>query len=301
MAVSSFSVNVEWNEYKMIWTYALTKSNKLQARDVDSLSELQRLGKEANWLWIDCMEPDDQELKVVSGLLKETEFISVIRKRQIFSHRKKINDYVLISIPFVVFKDTLETYPIYVFAKHKILVTVRSGHSSELIDNTLDTFRDCLSKVCQYGNASSFIVSRLLHEMATQNSTSIMSFRELIDRVEEEAMEKPGSKAVTHSVFKLKRLVSSLHQLLWVEKELMSDMKEGVIPQVEPTEETKMIVDDAIDDINRELEFIDSYYGSLDSILTLQDLSLIHRVERALLVLAAITLLMDALIIILIR
>ena len=78
----------------------------------------------------------------------------------------------------------------------------------------------------------------------------------------------------------------------------MSNIKEGVIPQVELTEEAKMIVDDAIDDINRELEFMNSYYTSLDSILTLQDLSLIHRVERLLLVLAAITLLTDFLAII---
>jgi Mg2+ and Co2+ transporter CorA len=76
----------------MIWTYTLTKLNELQARDADSLSELQRLAKEANWLWIDCMEPDDKELKVIAGLLKETEFISAIRKRQIFSHHEKVND-----------------------------------------------------------------------------------------------------------------------------------------------------------------------------------------------------------------
>jgi Mg2+ and Co2+ transporter CorA len=137
----------------MIWTYTLTKTNELQARDADSTNELQRLCEEANWLWIDCMEPDDQELKVVSGLLEETEFISAISERQIFSHRKKINDYVLISIPFAVFKDTLETYPIYVFTKEKVLITVRSEHSSRSINNTLDTFRDCLSNVCQYANA----------------------------------------------------------------------------------------------------------------------------------------------------
>lgn len=101
----------------------LTKSNK-KAKDIDSLSELQRLDKKANWLWIDCMEPDDEELEVIAGLLKEAEITSTISKREIFSRYRKINDYVLISIPLVVFKDKLETYPIYVFTKEKTLVTV---------------------------------------------------------------------------------------------------------------------------------------------------------------------------------
>jgi Mg2+ and Co2+ transporter CorA len=276
----------------------LTKTNELRARGADSLNELQKLGEEANWLWIDCMNPDDQDLKVISGLLNEAEILNAIRKRQIFSHHKKVNGYVLLSIPLILLEDTLETYPLYVFAKKKLLITVRSEHSFESINNTLDTFRDCLSKVCQYGDASSFIVSRLFHEMTAENSKSMVAFRELIDRMEEEALEKPGSKGVTHSVFKLKKVLSNLHRLLWGEKELMSNMKEGVIPQVELTEEAKMIVDDTIDDINRELEFMDSYYTSLDSILTLQDLSLIHRVERLLLVLAVITLLMGFLAII---
>ncbi|UCE57837.1 MAG: hypothetical protein JSW19_01180 [Candidatus Bathyarchaeota archaeon] len=282
----------------MIRTYMLTKTNELRASGVDSLNELQKLGEEANWLWIDCMNPDDQELKVISGLLNEAEILNAIRKRQIFSHHKKINGYVLLSIPLIMFEDTLETYPLYVFAKKKFLITVRSEHSFESINNTLETFRDCLSKVCQYGNASSFVVSRLFHEMTAENSKSMVAFRELIDRMEEEALEKPGSKGVTRSVFKLKKVLSNLHRLLWGEKELMSNIREGVIPQVELTEEAKMIVDDAVDDINRELEFMNSYYTSLDSILTLQDLSLIHRVERLLLVLAVITLLTDFLAII---
>jgi len=77
----------------MIWAYMLTKSNKLRARDADSLSEMQRLSKEANWLWIDCMEPDDKELEIIAGLLKETEIIGTIRNRQIFSRCERINDY----------------------------------------------------------------------------------------------------------------------------------------------------------------------------------------------------------------
>jgi len=46
--------------------------------------------------------------------------------------------------------------------------------------------------------------------------------------------------------------------------------------------EAKLIVDDTMDDVTRELEFVDSYNTSLDSVLRLQDLGLIHRVERTL-------------------
>ena len=71
------------------------------------------------------------------------------------------------------------------------------------------------------------------------------------------------------------------------------------MPHVKLTDEERIIVDDAIDDINGELEFIDSYNGSLDSILRLQDLGLIHKVERNLVYLTIIILLMNILLIIL--
>ena len=46
-----------------------------------------------------------------------------------------------------------------------------------------------------------------------------------------------------------------------------------------------MIIEDASDDITRELEFVDSFNRSLDSILRLEDLGAIHRVESNLVLL----------------
>jgi len=127
----------------------------------------------------------------------------------------------------------------------------------------------------------------------------MVSFKELIDEVEEKALAKPWDKSVTHSVFRLKKEISTLHRLLWVEKELMSDVKEHVIPYIELDHEARLILGDAIDDIERELEFVDSYSRTLDGILRLQDLGLIHRVERNLIYLTAAILLLSIISIIL--
>jgi Mg2+ and Co2+ transporter CorA len=277
----------------MIWTYKLTKSNKLQARDADSLNELQRLAKAANWLWIDCMEPDDKELKEISGLLKETEIMSAIRKRQIFSRYEKVNDYVLISIPLVVFKDTLETYPIYVFAKEKILITIRSKNSSRSIDNTLGTFQDCLSKVCERANASSFIVSRLFHEVSDENLDVVMALRAHTDEIEERALANPGDKKIAKTVFALKREISTLERILWTQKELMLSIEEGVVPVIQSSEMNEQTLNHAVSNVSRILTFITSNDDALDSVLRLQDLGMIYRVERILIYLTLVTLIVS--------
>ena len=281
----------------MIWAYMLTKSDKLQARDVHSLSGLQRLDKEANWLWIDCMEPDDKELKVIAGLLKETEITSAIKKRQIFSRYKKINDYVLISIPLVVFKDKLETYPIYVFAKEKTLITVRSKHSSKSIDNTLKTFQDCILRVCERDTASSFIVNRLLHEVSNENLEVVMVLRARTDELEEKALTNPGDKQINKTVFALKREISTLERILWTQRELMLTIEEGVVPVVQSSELDKRTLSHAVSNISRELSLISSNEDALDSILRLQDLGMIHRVERILIYLTLVTLIVNVIMI----
>ncbi len=77
----------------------------------------------------------------------------------------------------------------------------------------------------------------------------------------------------------------------------MSDVKERMIPFVELDEEARLVVGDAIEDIERELEFVDSYSRALDGILRLQDLGLIRRLERTLIILTVMLLLLDVLII----
>jgi Mg2+ and Co2+ transporter CorA len=119
----------------------------------------------------------------------------------------------------------------------------------------------------------------LLAEIIDENSLAMVPIRDQIDKIEEEALEKPREKAITQSIFKLKRGFSTLQRLLWSEKELLSDLIVGVIPRFRLAAEAKPIIEDTMDDINRELEIVDSYNTSLDSILRLQDLGSIHRVE----------------------
>lgn len=54
-----------------------------------------------------------------------------------------------------------------------------------------------------------------------------------------------------------------------------------MIPRVRLDKEAKLVVNDAINNIDRELEFTSSYDGALNSVLSLQNLDLIHRVESS--------------------
>lgn len=282
----------------MIWTYTLTKSNNLQARDVHSLGELQELNKEVSWLWIDCLEPNDEELEIISELLKEAKMINAIRDRQVFSRYERINDYLLLSIPLVTFKDKLETCPIYVFVKEKSFITVRGEGSSKSIDNALKTFQDCILKI-NPSVFSPFIVSRLFHEVTNENLDVIMALRKRIDELEERALAKPGDKRISKMVFALKREISALERILWVQRGMMLDIREDVVPTVESSEMDKQTLSYAINNISRELSLVDSYGNALDSILRLQDLGMIHRVERTLIYLTLVTLLMNMIMILL--
>lgn len=65
------------------------------------------------------------------------------------------------------------------------------------------------------------------------------------------------------------------------EKDFMLDVDKSVIPRIKLDEKSKSIVDEAISIIDRELDFMDSYNRTFDSILTLQDLASIHKVESS--------------------
>ena len=128
---------------------------------------------------------------------------------------------------------------------------------------------------------SSLAIGLLLREIASKNSDVMLSIREAIDQIEEKSLEEAGKKHAIYSIFSLKRKISTINRLLITEKEIMLDINETMIPHIKLDEKAKSIVDNAIENINREIDFIDSYNRSLDSILTLQDLASIHRVESS--------------------
>lgn len=255
------------------------------------------LSSEADWLWIDCLNLDEKETMTISNFFEiEAKILKEIKTEKKYPSCERYRDYVLISIPFVEFGNTLQLHPISVIVKEKIMITSRDECSTKLIGKVIETLG---SYVLENGRIGlSFIVGRLLREVANENSNTMMSLKVQIDKIEEKVLEKPGAKTIIRSVFKLKREIFTLHRLLWVEKELMSDVREQCVPHIKSDKETDLIIHDAIDDINRELEFADSYSRTLDSILTLQDLGSIHRVERTLIFITIMILLLDVFLII---
>ena len=146
----------------MIWAYTVTELNELQARDADSLKELQDLSKEVDWFWIDFMDPTDKEFKIAAGLI-DTKVVGSIREQKVFSRPERIGNRLLFSIPQAVYKDGFDTFPIYVLIDGKMILTVRKRFSSKSFKNALKTFQDCVGKVCSESTNSLFILSRLLH------------------------------------------------------------------------------------------------------------------------------------------
>ena len=65
------------------------------------------------------------------------------------------------------------------------------------------------------------------------------------------------------------------------EKDFMLDVDKSMVALTNLNQKSRPIVDEAIELIDRDLDFIDSYTRTLDSILTLQDLSSIHKVENS--------------------
>jgi len=257
------------------------KNKELLETEVASKKEMDNIVAKVKRAWVDCSDLDKKETKIVSDLLGvEATTLHGIENGNIRPHYSKCFDemcpyYTWISTPVVEFTDELNLHPLSIILKERFLVTLRSKYSERLIESTLRTF----NSLPPAERKPTVILSKLIHEIIDENSGAMVSIRDLIDSIEAEAMEGQKKKAITKSIFKLKRSLSTLHRLLWAEKEMLSDMDLGVIPSLTLVQEAKLIVEDATDDITRELEFVDSFNRSLDSILRLQDLGAIHRVE----------------------
>jgi len=257
------------------------KNKELFEADVRSKEEMDNIVANVKRAWVDCWDLNDKETMIVSRLLGvDATTLDGIENGTVRPTYAKCLDeecpyYTWISTPVVEFAGELKLHPLSIILKERFLITIRSGYSSRLIESTLRTFRALEPEE----RKPSVILSKLVHVIIDENSGAMVSIRGLIDKIEEEALENPRKKVITQSIFKLKRGLATLHQLLWAEKELFSDMNLGVIRQLKLTKEAKLIVDDAMDDVTRELDFVDSYNRSLDSVLRLQDLGAIHRVE----------------------
>ena len=284
----------------MIRVYTV-KNKELFENEVHSKKEVDKIVAKVKRAWIDCSDLDEKERKIVTNLLGvEAKTLNGIENGKIRPHYEKCFDemcpyYTWISTPVIEFTNKLQLHPMSIILKERFLVTVRSKYSEMLIESTLRTFK----AMAPDQRKPTVILSKLIHEIIDENSVAMVSIRDQIDNLESEAMEGQKKKSVTKSIFKLKRNLSTLHRLLWAEKEMLSDIDLGIIPNLTLVPEAKLIIEDASDDITRELEFVDSFNRSLDSILRLQDLGAIHRVESNLVLLTvALVILTIALILI---
>ena len=264
----------------MIRVYTV-KNKELLENEVHSKKEMNEIVTNFKRAWLDCSDLDKNETKIVSDLIGvKARTLNGIEDGKIRPHYAKCFDemcpyYTWISTPVVEFTNKLELHPLSIILKERFLITLRSEYSERLVESTLRTFKSLPPEQ----RKPTVILCKLIHEIIDENSGVMVSIRDLIDNLEEEAMEGRNKKSVTRSIFKLKRNLSTLHRLLWAEKEMLSDLDLGVIPNLILVPEAKLIIEDASDDITRELEFVDSFNRSLDSILRLQDLGAIHKVE----------------------
>ncbi len=270
----------------MIRVYTVKNKELLEA-EVYSEKDMNKIIDKVKRAWVDCSEIDDSETKIVADLLDvEAKTLDGIKNGKIRPHYQKCLDetclfYTWISAPVVEFADKLVLHPMSIILKERFLVTLRSNYSDRLVESTIRTFR----VMSPEQKKPTVILCKLIHEIIDENSGAMVSIRDRIDNLEAEAMEGKKEKSTTASVFKLKRNLSTLHRLLWAEKEMLSDIDLGVIPNLNLVPKAKLIIEDASDDIIRELEFVDSFNRSLDSILRLEDLGAIHRVESKLVLL----------------
>ncbi len=283
-----------------MWTYIVTEKNELHAQDVDSLEELEKVIGETSWVWIDTMQPDEKEFGIIKGFIKEPRILEQIKENKSVSRPEKVNGFTFFSVSQAMYNGKLQVSPVYVFTKaNGVFITIRSWSSSQAFKNALKTFEDCVGKVCEGDINSLFLLSRLFHELTNENLDTLMDIRELIDSLEQEALENPGNKKISSSVFAIKRMISTLERVLWSQREQMLNIREGVVLMIKATEEVETTLNFAINNISRELSLLTSENYALDSILSLQDLGMIHRVEKRLILLSFLALVVSILLILL--
>jgi len=261
------------------------------AMDVTSLTQL--IDSASNhWVWVDIFDTNEKEREIITELLgNEPEFVEKIKKMmdkpldinsescKLCDH-KRIREYLSVILPSINYDKEICVYPIVLAKKRRMIITwgQEGRNHSHIIKTTIRRLREGVEAGQDLN--SSLVISVLFHEIAIKNSKVLLHIREKIDQMEEQALENGGKKLI-RSVFSLKKMISALYRLMIDEKDFMLDVDKSVIPRIKLDEKSKPIVNEAIDLIDRELDFMDSYNRTLDSILTLQDLASIHKVESS--------------------
>jgi Mg2+ and Co2+ transporter CorA len=274
----------------MIWIYTV-KDTDFVAIDITSLKQLREIANN-QWVWIDIFNPNERELEIITELIGNgPEIIEKFKKIKnqpvnrnlktcILCNYEKIKEYGSVTIPSIAYDKHLFLFPIFLATKKKMIITWGEENSShsEIVKITIKRLREGVEAGQELN--SSLVIGVLFREIAIQNSHVLLDIREEIDKLEEKALEF-GGKELIKSVFVFKKIISCLYRLMIEEKDFMLDVSKSVIPLIRLNKKSEPIVNEAIDIIDREIDFIDSYYRTIDSILTLADLSSIHKVESS--------------------
>ena len=281
----------------MISTYTLSQA-KLQPQNNTSISEIKELAKKAGWAWVDCTDPNEEETQMIAELVENKDVESIIKNKKILPTYEKINGFVMIQLIQIDFKERLETYPLYIFVNGQIMVTVRTEKMATPIMRTLDTLQDCIKKVtCE--TSSSFVISRLFHEIVNENLNIIVTLRDRISEMEQAALKKSADKNIDEQVFALKREITKFERILWVQREVMLAIQEGMIPLIQTAEIDKNALNHTVSNLSRELSLISAHSNALDNVLTVRGLGMIHRVETNLIYLTFVLIILTVLLILL--
>jgi Mg2+ and Co2+ transporter CorA len=269
----------------------IVKGKDFIATDVSSLSQLMNVASD-HWVWLDIFHPDEKELEILTELLGNEpdvikkfnkmmeEPLNIHNKGCILCNYERIHEYISVTIPYLGMGKQMPVYPIVLAKKKRMIITWgEEEHShSKIVKTTIRRLREGVEAGQDLN--SSLVIGVLFHEIAIRNAGCLFGIRERIDEMEEQALES-GGKHLIHDVFLLKKKISDLYRLLIEEKDFMLDVDKSVIPFIRLDQKSKPIVNEAIEILDRELDFMDSYNRTLDSILTLQDLASIHKVESS--------------------
>ena len=257
------------------------KKKTIQENKFDSIEQLEKIEQTSDWLWIDFEDPSKKDYKLLSKILEEDpNVLDCIKNLKPLQECKRHQNYHMISASIVSSLENFQVHQIFIILKENQLLTVRTKLSSRLFENLVQKLKDkkTLSKLSNPAN----IVTEILVETANQNLEILLNLRENIEKIEEEVVLRPSNKKIINEVFILKRELNKFYRLLSHHERVLDKLKDGRISAISPNKKDILILEEIKERISQELVFLQSYDNSLDGILRLQDLGMIHKVESRL-------------------
>ena len=253
--------------------YAIKKNDFFEDQ-LDSIDNLKIIEDEADFIWIDAVNLNSIELEFVSQLLgKDLKTLELIQNGLPLTRSRNINNLTIMSFSVVSWTEKIQAYPVYIFVGKKTLWTFRTTESSEPADYVLQNLRST-SRMTPIK-----LLNELLLEIANSNLEVLVKLREIIESLEEKAIDEPSNKQIMKKVFDLKRQLAHFYRLVSSEEQLITELKDGFIPRIRVGKSELAVLNDSLSSLSQELEFLNYYDSSLDGILRLQELGSIHKLD----------------------